>query len=119
MGPIPPLNTPGQSWRFVPLRSGRSWSTLRLARTALSPLLPPTFPPLMRNEKEAPQRGRVLTHEIATLSAGAAQLQQVMDLWRVNSRTLGFLPLGAFTSYAEAGGVLVATCGDELALIRH
>jgi GNAT superfamily N-acetyltransferase len=45
---------------------------------------------------------------------GSSLLDQVWELYRKNSATLGFLPRGALDEFAHAGRVLAATRGDEL-----
>lgn len=45
---------------------------------------------------------------------GSPLLDRVWNLYRKNSRTLGFLPRGALEEFAHAGRVLAVTRGDEL-----
>lgn len=54
--------------------------------------------------------------EITLLPAqlGSSLLNQVWELYRRNSSTLGFLPRGALDEFAHAGCVLAAALGDEV-----
>lgn len=38
-----------------------------------------------------------------------SQFGEVTKLWRSNSKTLGFLPMGAFEGYAKNGNIIIAT----------
>lgn len=42
------------------------------------------------------------------------QLERILGLHRLNSRTLGFLPVGAFEEHARLGQIIAALEGDEL-----
>jgi ribosomal protein S18 acetylase RimI-like enzyme/predicted nucleic acid-binding protein len=44
----------------------------------------------------------------ATVAPNAPELVAIKELWRQNSATLGFFPQGAFTDYAEKGGLITA-----------
>jgi hypothetical protein len=46
--------------------------------------------------------------KIVTINDKSPYLQEVLQLGRANTDTLGFLPEGAFNKYAEDGKVVVA-----------
>lgn len=51
---------------------------------------------------------------VSVVPLGSALLDQVWELYRKNSATLGFLPRGALEEFAHAGCVLAAMRGEEL-----
>lgn len=51
---------------------------------------------------------------IATVNRTSPHLDSVKKLWRVNSRTLGMFPDGAFDEHATAGHIIGAIEGDQL-----
>ncbi len=51
---------------------------------------------------------------ITTVGVGSELLDQVIDLWSPNRKTLGFFPRGAFEEYAGRGGIVGARAGDSL-----
>lgn len=51
---------------------------------------------------------------LTAVPLGSSLLDQVWELYRKNTATLGFLPRGALDEFAHAGRVLAAIRGDEL-----
>lgn len=51
---------------------------------------------------------------LTLVPVGSALLDQVWELYRKNTATLGFLPRGALEEFAHAGHVLAATRGEQL-----
>ncbi|MBN2499537.1 MAG: GNAT family N-acetyltransferase [Anaerolineales bacterium] len=46
------------------------------------------------------------SQKIIRISKNSKELNEIIDLWRKNSKTLGFFPEGAFNEYAANGGIL-------------